>query len=113
MGIISKFARLIGNWNELGRMSHKLDEVVAGMDNQSRLINEKSEALVDGVTYLASRLNVLIDRIEHVAELQQAQLILQREGVDALDEVIVSLKPRASTYPTLREPAAKLDGGGG
>lgn len=109
MGIFSKFARLIASLNELRRISHKLDEVVVGIDNHSRLTNDKSEALIEGVTYLAARINLLIDRIEHLAELQQAQLILQREEVDAIDEVLLSIRPRGPAYSTAHDPAAKLD----
>jgi hypothetical protein len=125
MGIIRKFARLIGSWNELGVISHKLDAVVAGIDNHARLTNDKSAALiaaaehqsvlldqklnqlVEGFDNLAQSINSLLGGLlsatgthltateamsARLAELQQAQLILQREMADALDEFIATAK---------------------
>lgn len=100
MGIVGKFRRLIGNWNELGRISQKLDEVTAGIDNQSKMVNEKFEALIDGMRYLAERIN-------HLAELQRAQLILQREEIDAIDELGVAMTRRPAGGPAASDVATR------
>jgi hypothetical protein len=100
MGLVAFARGLVRHWNDVGR-------VAVGIDNQSRLLNDKFEALLLGFDNQAQMLNSKLSQIETAAgeqltliqtlgatitDLQKAQLIMQREVADAIDEMTALIK---------------------
>jgi hypothetical protein len=81
MSVLDKVRLTIRNTHE------RLDAIVQGIDNQSKLLDSRLAALVQG--------------IEAITELQKAQLVMQREQAEALDRVAASIADLAGASKDL------------
>jgi hypothetical protein len=87
-------------------LNERLSALVQALDNQSNLLNEKLSALAQGIDNQSDLLNRKLDDIRFKSatsvELQQAELVMQRDVTDALHELMRSIKGAKS----VQAPAA-------
>jgi hypothetical protein len=101
----------------LGGMSRQFDAVTRSLDenfsallqahdNQSKMLHEKLSALVQALDNQSELLNRKLDDVRSnsatAVELQQAELVMQRDVTDALHELMRSIKGAKS----VQAPAA-------
>jgi len=77
-------------------LNEKLSALVQALDNQSDLLSEKLSALAQGIDNQSELLNRKLDDIRFKSatsvELQQAELVMQRDVMDAMHEAMRSIK---------------------
>src|SRR5580704_11960555 len=89
MKVIQALKRLMRNSDttagRLGHIGQRLDETVAGLDNQSRLLNQKFQELIEA-SINQSRL--LDDKLMAMVQRQEAMMELQKAEVAAIRDLI-------------------------
>jgi ABC-type transporter Mla subunit MlaD len=82
--------------NQSKMLNEKLSALVQALDNQSDLLSEKLSALAQGIDNQSELLNRKLDDIRFKSatsvELQQAELVMQRDVMDAMHEAMRSIK---------------------
>ena len=86
--LLDKTAAGVDNQSRL--LNDKLREVIAGLDNQSRLLNDKLEELIEGTVNQSRLLN---DKLMGIVHRQDALMELQKAEIAAIREL---LKDRGS-----------------
>ena len=72
---------IAGSDNEQRLLAEKLDQLVAGSGNQQRLLNEKLEQLIQGVVNQSRLLN---DKLLAITSRQEAQMELQKAAIASI-----------------------------
>jgi predicted O-methyltransferase YrrM len=106
MKLIDVLKRMAGNSDdtaarlrEISELQHKsydrLSEIVAGLDNQSRLLNDKLKELIEGTRNQSSLLNDKLSAIIHRQNLQiEGKLLPTRDGAgDCVDLATIQQRP--------------------
>jgi hypothetical protein len=88
----ARFSALIQAFDNQSQMLHeKMSALVQALDNQSDLLNDKLSALSQGLDNQSELINHKLDSCATL-ELQQAQLVMQRDAVDAIHELARSIR---------------------
>jgi methyl-accepting chemotaxis protein len=90
----------ISNQSEL--INRGTAQAVAGITNQSELLHQKLSETVDGIQDISGRINTLVQTVEQLVsridslfvsrmdsllELQKAEIVMQRDQAEAIDEL--------------------------
>jgi Skp family chaperone for outer membrane proteins len=88
--LIAEIVQGIANQSSL--MNEKLEALIQGSDNQSKLLNEKLHAIQRELEKMSLNLTSIAELQKAQAELEKAQLVMQRDQAEATEGLVAAIK---------------------
>lgn len=94
----------VSNLSQSDLLNRKLDGVIQGFLDQSGVLNRRLDAAVQGFENIAQLLSGIV-------ELQKGQLVMHREQMEAIEELVATIKQRSERpAPSLVETSPQKSG---